>query len=183
MGLPMFTKRNNYAFTLTSGASLTAPFLRYNRVFIYFQGSSEKLAKDLDFKKVASGPNISILQPYYEGVFYDIQKIEGKKVVLKEKKETIQKTTSDEKKPEKEVKQKVYAAGKVIETDFDSLYNLVLEKNKVKISEVAKMFKIDKKKAEEWVQILDEHGLVQIHYPPMGEPEIRKLVQNEKVEE
>ena len=75
------TKGNNYAFTLTSGASLTAPFLRYNRAFIYFKGSSEKLAKDLDFKKVASGPNISIIHPYDEGVFYDIQKIEGKKVV------------------------------------------------------------------------------------------------------
>lgn len=75
------SKRDNYAFTLTSGASLTAPFLRYNRAFIYFQGNSEKLAKDLDFKKVASGPNISIIQPYDEGVFYDIQKIEGKKVV------------------------------------------------------------------------------------------------------
>ncbi len=74
-------KRDNYAFTLTSGASLAAPFLRYNRAFIYFQGSSEKLAKDLGFKKVTSGPNISIIQPYDEGVFYSLQKIEGKKVV------------------------------------------------------------------------------------------------------
>jgi len=75
------SKRNNYAFTLTSGASLIAPFLRYNRAFIYFQGSNEKLAKELDFKKVTSGPNISIIQPYDEGVFYGLQKIEGKKVV------------------------------------------------------------------------------------------------------
>ena len=75
------SKRNNYAFTLTSGASLIAPFLRYNRVFLYFQGSIEKLAKDLDFKKVTSGPNISIIQPYDEGIFYNLQKIEGKKVI------------------------------------------------------------------------------------------------------
>jgi len=124
-----------------------------------------------------------------------LKQIEEKKEILKEKEDTLEKKreaftkkTTEEKqiekgKPEKETKQKAYTAGKVIETDFDVLYKLVLEKNKVKISEVAKMFKIDKKKAEEWVQILDERDLVRIHYPAMGEPEIRKITKNEKIEE
>ncbi len=75
------TKKIRYAFTLTSGASLVAPFLRYNRVFIYILGNIETFAKDLNFKEVSSGSNISILQPYDEGVFYNLQIIDGVKVV------------------------------------------------------------------------------------------------------
>ena len=74
-------KKINYAFTLTSGASLVAPFLRYNRAFVYILDNIEKIAKDLDFKEVPSGSNISILQPYDEGVFYKGQVIDGAKVV------------------------------------------------------------------------------------------------------
>ena len=106
-----------------------------------------------------------------------------------EKKEALEKKpATEEKKPEKEkqkpeIKQQIYSTGKVIETDFDVLYKLVLQKSKMKISEVAKTFKIDKKKAEEWVTILDEHDLIKIHYPAMGEPEIRKIPKNEKIKE
>jgi len=74
-------KKIKYAFTLTSGASLIAPFLRYNKVFTYIIGDIETIAKDLDFKEVSSGSNISILQPYDEGVFYNLQVIDEIKVV------------------------------------------------------------------------------------------------------
>ena len=75
------TKKIKYSFTLTSGASLVAPFLRYNRVFVYMLGNIEKIAKDLNFKEVSSGSNISILKPYDEGVFYNSQVINGINVV------------------------------------------------------------------------------------------------------
>lgn len=71
----------SYAFTLTSGASLVAPFLRYSRVFAYVTDSSEGIAKALGWKEVSSGPNVSILEPYDEGVFYGLQNIGGTKVV------------------------------------------------------------------------------------------------------
>ena len=70
-----------YAFTLTSGASLVAPFLRYRRGFAYVMDSSEGVARALGWKEVSSGPNISILEPYDEGVFYGLQKIDGAIVV------------------------------------------------------------------------------------------------------
>jgi len=70
-----------YAFTLTSGASLVAPFLRYKRVFVYLSNSIEKVALALGWKEVPSGPNITILEPYDEGVFYGLQEINGMKVV------------------------------------------------------------------------------------------------------
>lgn len=70
-----------YALTLTSGASLVAPFLRYRRVFAYVMDSSEGVARALGWKEVSSGPNVSILEPYDEGVFYGLQNIDGKRVV------------------------------------------------------------------------------------------------------
>lgn len=70
-----------YAFTLTSGASLVAPFLRYKRVFVYVLNSIEKVALTLGWKEVPSGPNITILEPYDEGIFYALQEVNGIKVV------------------------------------------------------------------------------------------------------
>ena len=75
------TKKIRYSFTLTSGASLVAPFLRYNRVFVYILGDIEKIAKDLNLKEVSSGSNVSILKPYDEGVFYNFQEVNGINVV------------------------------------------------------------------------------------------------------
>jgi hypothetical protein len=75
------TKKIRYAFTLTSGASLVAPFLRYKRVFVYLSNSIEKVALALGWKEVPSGPNITILEPYDEGIFYGLQEINGMKVV------------------------------------------------------------------------------------------------------
>jgi hypothetical protein len=75
------TKKIRYAYTLTSGASLVAPFLRYKRVFVYLPNSIEKVALALGWKEIPSGPNITILEPYDEGVFYGLQEINGMKVV------------------------------------------------------------------------------------------------------
>jgi len=75
-------KEIQYAFTLTSGANWVAPMLRYKRVFAYVtQDRIDEVAKELAFKEVSSGPNVSLLEPCDEGVFYGIQEIEGMKVV------------------------------------------------------------------------------------------------------
>jgi len=78
-----YFKKNqiSYAFTLTSGASRVAPFLRYNRIFTYVSNNIDRIAKDLNFKEVSTGPNISFLEPYDEGVLYYSQEVNGVKVV------------------------------------------------------------------------------------------------------
>jgi len=73
--------RITYAFTLTSGSSKVAPFLRYTRVFTYVRDNIDRIAEALKLKKVTSGPNVSFLEPYDEGVFYGLQEIQGVKVV------------------------------------------------------------------------------------------------------
>ncbi len=74
-------RRISYAFTLTSGASRVAPFLRYKTVFAYVIDDFNRLTRDLNLKEVTSGPNVSFLEPYDEGVLYGQQEIKGAKVV------------------------------------------------------------------------------------------------------
>ena len=59
------------------------------------------------------------------------------------------------------------------ETDFDRLYHLIAEKKKLTITEVAQGFSISRKEAEEWGKILQEQGLIELHYPTVGDLELR----------
>lgn len=70
-----------YALTGFSGAARYAPMVRYQRVMAYVADGIEKLAMKLNLKAVNSGANVSLLQPYDEGVFYQAQDIDGTQVV------------------------------------------------------------------------------------------------------
>jgi len=70
-----------YAFSLTSGAALVAPFVRYKRVFAYVDGEPDVIATASGWKKVASGANISLMKPRDEGFYYGARDINGRSVV------------------------------------------------------------------------------------------------------
>lgn len=70
-----------YALTLFSGANLVAPYTRYSRVFIYIKEKPQKVASALQLKQVDSGPNVTILEPFDDGVLYKLQKINKMYVV------------------------------------------------------------------------------------------------------
>jgi len=55
--------------------------VRIKRIFTYVNNNIDRMAKDLNFKEVSTGSNISFLEPYDEGVFYYLQKVNGVKVV------------------------------------------------------------------------------------------------------
>ncbi len=74
-------KQIRYAFTLTSGAAKVATALRYNRAYAYVERDWDKIAQALGWKEVRSGPNVTLLEPYDDGVFSGLQKIDGMKVV------------------------------------------------------------------------------------------------------
>lgn len=64
---------------------------------------------------------------------------------------------------------------KKIETTIDRLFNLLDKRDKLKINEsLAKELGVTKERVEEWAVILEEHNLVSINYPAIGEPEITK---------
>lgn len=64
------------------------------------------------------------------------------------------------------------------ETDLDVLYKLLKEKNKLRISTIAKAFKIDKDLAMEWGKTMEESKLVVIDYPRFSGP-VLKLAKKE----
>jgi hypothetical protein len=66
-----------YALTGFSGAARMAPAVRYQRVMSYVRGSIEKLSQVLELKEVDSGANVSLLQPYDEGVLYGSEEVDG----------------------------------------------------------------------------------------------------------
>lgn len=70
-----------YALTLHSGASLIAPFVRYNDVHLYVKSDTEEWIKELDLRPVESGGNFFLVIPYDEGVLQDVQCINDIKIV------------------------------------------------------------------------------------------------------
>lgn len=65
--------------------------------------------------------------------------------------------------------------GGKVKTSIDSLYEEVKKKKSLKLNQaLAKKFGVSKTQLESWAIILEEHGLVKLHYPAIGEPEIRK---------
>lgn len=70
-----------YAFTLMAGASLVAPFVRFQDVWLYFDGEEDAWAKALELKPVDGSGNLVLVRPYDEGVFAGLQVIEGVNVV------------------------------------------------------------------------------------------------------
>jgi len=70
-----------YAFTLFSGAARIAPFVRYNRVFVYAPKFPPNAQEELQLKPVRTGANVTILTPYDEGLLYGLQSINDEEVV------------------------------------------------------------------------------------------------------
>jgi hypothetical protein len=69
--------RTRYALTLFSGSNRLAPFTRYNFATSYFDGDIETMRRDLELKEVPSGPNLQIIIPYDEGVYYKAQEVDS----------------------------------------------------------------------------------------------------------
>lgn len=70
-----------YYFTGMAGASLVAPFVRYNDVWLYGTGDKKAFIAELDIRPVQSGGNVVILSPYDKGVYIGAREIRGMSVV------------------------------------------------------------------------------------------------------
>ncbi len=60
-----------------------------------------------------------------------------------------------------------------IETDIDRLYGLVKEKGSISVSDAAKKLGTKPATVMEWGDILEDHGMVELHYPVSGKPSLR----------
>ncbi len=80
------------------------------------------------------------------------------------------------KEPKKTIKE-----GKKLRTTIDRLYSLVKKYKRIRIDDrLAGTLGVTKTQIEEWSVILEEHGLLELHYPTIGEPEIRIKDEREK---
>jgi hypothetical protein len=70
-----------YGLTLFSGAARVAPYARYNRASAYIEERLDDVARGLDLKLTTSGPNLTLMIPYDQGVFYGSKVYEGISVV------------------------------------------------------------------------------------------------------
>lgn len=68
-------------FSGFSGAARFAPAVRYQRVTAYVLGAVGTLGDRLDLKPVSTGANVTLAEPYDEGVLYGTREIEGAPVV------------------------------------------------------------------------------------------------------
>ncbi|MFH1978464.1 MAG: hypothetical protein ABIJ92_04005 [Candidatus Aenigmatarchaeota archaeon] len=60
-----------------------------------------------------------------------------------------------------------------IETNVDKLLHIIEKEKSVGLEAAASRLKVDKKRLEKWAEILESHGLVDLHYPVMGKVVIR----------
>jgi len=69
-----------YAITSFAGAARLAPNVLYKRSEIYVAERIDLVAEAAGLKKVGSGANIRLLEPYDRGVFYQSREIDGLRV-------------------------------------------------------------------------------------------------------
>jgi hypothetical protein len=69
------------AFSGFSGAARFAPAVRYQRVTAYVLGDVSALVDRLRLKRVSSGANVTLIEPYDEGVIYGATEVERAPIV------------------------------------------------------------------------------------------------------
>ena len=73
--------RCNYALTGFSAAARMAPMVRYQRVTAYAAGRTDELARRMNLKRVTSGANVSLIEPYDEGVLFQAKEVDSIRIV------------------------------------------------------------------------------------------------------
>lgn len=72
------------------------------------------------------------------------------------------------------IKFKAIAKAGKYQTDIDRLYRAINSSDMITITQAAAMFRISKEQAEEWGKILENHGLIELRYPAIGELQLCK---------
>ena len=67
----------NYALAGFSAAARFAPSVRYQRVMAYVSDRIDEVAQRVELKPVASGPNVTLFEPYDEGVLAGIRDVDN----------------------------------------------------------------------------------------------------------
>lgn len=123
-----------------------------------------KVKEELHEEKIKNEKLLQIKEIEKNEVPKETETIEEKKIEKIEKSIETIKT--------EEVKKEILID--MIETDIDKLMKILNEKKSISIGDLSKTLKISIDRLENWAKILEDHGLVDIEYPVIGLPKLRK---------
>jgi virulence-associated protein VagC len=132
-------------------------------------------------KSKGAGVPVTIREENNYAIIKPINK-KTQKMTKKKKKIELQETKPQKKRIEEE-REKAYKKIKesfkespvdMIETNIDKLLEIVEKKESVNVVDVSKELKVNVEQIENWAKILEEHGLIEIIYPLIGFPRLRK---------
>jgi hypothetical protein len=102
------------------------------------------------------------------------RKLEEMRRIKEERQKKVADWLATKNKKREEEQREEAASGKPIQTPIDRLYSLVKKYQKLRIDDkLAHALGVSRTQIEEWAVILEEHDLIELHYPTIGEPEIR----------
>lgn len=102
------------------------------------------------------------------------RKLEEMRRIKEERQKKVADWLAVKNKKREEEQREEAASGKPIQTPIDRLYSLVKKYQKLRIDDkLAHTLGVSRTQIEEWAVILEEHDLIELHYPTIGEPEIR----------
>ncbi len=65
-------------------------------------------------------------------------------------------------------------AGRIIETNVDSLIKIIENQGSANVKELSKKLNVDQEHIELWGKVLEQRGLIEMRYPPFGPAILRK---------
>lgn len=60
--------------------------------------------------------------------------------------------------------------GEQIVTDYDRIFDLVKNRQKIKLDEIARLLALKEERIAQELQTLEDNGLIEVNYPAFGEP-------------
>ena len=55
-------------------------------------------------------------------------------------------------------------------TEVDDMLEIISNRKKIRINKLAKLMRVKKSEIKEWTEMLENWGMIEIHYPLFGEP-------------
>jgi hypothetical protein len=104
----------------------------------------------------------------------DALRLENKQLIDKLNTQSFDPNLPNWQEPDSEVAPEERQQKNNVKTQLDQLTDLIMEKGSIKIPEAAKKLKLKEKQIEEWAKMLEEHDLIEIHYPAFGKPILKK---------
>lgn len=130
----------------------------------------KKVKKKVSKNSEYTDPPRERVKPFSKDTETFIKELKGESISDSGEEVKSEKGDSPGKKVKPHAKKSGTKVKELLETDVDKLYELVRDKGILKVNDASKKLGIEIENVERWGRILEEHKLIKLHYPPIGEP-------------